>query len=164
MRAVLCALQLGRMLLGRQHGAVCLERFTSQGLLVKRRKNRNIYHGSFVMWGGGGVANVCIALHMWCAEHCTCGALHVAHVQIIALYVFARCSSARVLGGRLVLRPAGGGARDGGFLWRRCADACVAHATTRWAAMGAAAEKANAPPSRRGGRGGVISGEGNSFC
>ena len=38
MRAVLCALQLGRMLLGRQHGAVCLERFTSQGLLVKQRK------------------------------------------------------------------------------------------------------------------------------
>ena len=39
MRAVLCALQLGRMLLGRQQGAVCLERFTSQGLLVQQRKN-----------------------------------------------------------------------------------------------------------------------------
>ena len=54
---------------------------------------------SFVMWGCGGVANVCIALHMWCAEHCTCGALHVAHVPIIALYVFVRCSSARVVEG-----------------------------------------------------------------
>ena len=39
MRAVLCALQLGRMLLGRQQGAVCLERFSSQGLLEKRRNN-----------------------------------------------------------------------------------------------------------------------------
>ena len=38
MRAVLCALQLGRMLLGRQQGAVCLEQFISQGLLVQRRK------------------------------------------------------------------------------------------------------------------------------
>ena len=81
MRALLCALQLGRMFLGRQHGAVCLKRFTSQGLLVKRRKNRNIYHGSFVMWGGGGVANVCIALHMWCAEHCTCGVLHAGRAR-----------------------------------------------------------------------------------
>ena len=46
MRAVLCALQLGRMLLGRQHGAVSWKRFTSQGLLVKPRKNRIIYHGT----------------------------------------------------------------------------------------------------------------------
>ena len=145
------------MFLGRQHGAVCLKRFTSQGLLVKQRKNRSIYHGTCAAhfhssWGVcGGVANVCIALHMWCAEHCTCGALHVAHVQIIALYVFGRCSSARVVGGRAAWEG-GGGARDGGFLFRRRADACVALATTRWAAMGAAAQKANAPPSRRGGR------------
>ena len=39
MRAVFCALQLGRMLLGRQHRAVCLGRFSSQGLLEKQRKN-----------------------------------------------------------------------------------------------------------------------------
>ena len=37
-RVRLCALQLGRMLLGRQHRAVCLERFSSQGLLVWHRK------------------------------------------------------------------------------------------------------------------------------
>ena len=36
---------------------------------------------SFVMWGCGGVANVCIALHMWCAEHCTCGALHARRAR-----------------------------------------------------------------------------------
>ena len=28
------------------HSAVCLERFTSQGFLVKHRKNRSIYHGT----------------------------------------------------------------------------------------------------------------------
>ena len=33
-----CALELGRMLLGRQQRAVCLERFASQGLLVQERK------------------------------------------------------------------------------------------------------------------------------
>ena len=33
------------------------------------------------------------------------------------------------------------GARDGGFLLRRCACPCVAHATTRRAGMGAAAEE-----------------------
>ena len=39
MRAVLCALQLGRMLFGTQQRAVCLERFSSQGLLEKQRKH-----------------------------------------------------------------------------------------------------------------------------
>ena len=39
MRAVFCALQFGRMSLGRQQRAVCLERFSSQGLLEKRRNN-----------------------------------------------------------------------------------------------------------------------------
>ena len=39
MRAVLCALQLGRMLLSTQQRAVCLERFSSQGLLEKQRKH-----------------------------------------------------------------------------------------------------------------------------
>ena len=47
MRAVFCALQLGRMLLGRQHRAVCLERFSLQGLLVsQRKKGLIIYHGT----------------------------------------------------------------------------------------------------------------------
>ena len=89
------------------------------------------------------------ALHMWCVEHCTCGALHIAHVQLIALYVFVCCSSARAVGGRPFLRAGGvSGARDGGFLLRRCACPCVAHATTRRAGMGAAAEEEeNAPPS-----------------
>ena len=36
---------------------------------------------SFDMWGCGGVANVCSALHMWCAEHCTCGALHAGRAR-----------------------------------------------------------------------------------
>ena len=39
MRAVLCALQLGRMLLGRQQRAVSLKRFSLQGLLEKQRKS-----------------------------------------------------------------------------------------------------------------------------
>ena len=39
MRAVFCALQLGRMLLSTQQSAVCLERFSSQGLLEKQRKH-----------------------------------------------------------------------------------------------------------------------------
>ena len=35
MRAVFCALQLGRMLLSRHQSAICLERFSSQGMHEK---------------------------------------------------------------------------------------------------------------------------------
>ena len=76
MRAVLCALQLGRMLLGRQHGAVCLERFTSQGLLVKQRKNRSIYHGTCAAHFHSS-CGVVVEWQMY-VSHCTCGALSIA--------------------------------------------------------------------------------------
>ena len=78
MRAVLCALQLGRMLLGRQHGAVCLERFASQGLLVKQRKKRSIYHGTCAahFFSSCGVV---VEWQMY-VSHCTCGALSIALV------------------------------------------------------------------------------------
>ena len=117
MRGVLCALELRRMLLGRQQGAACLERMSLQGMLVYQRKQmvRHLsWHMccafSFVMWDCGGVVKVCIALHMWCAEHCICCALHVAHVHINDLCVFARGSAARGVGVRGVLGPDGGGA------------------------------------------------------
>ena len=60
---------------------------------------------SFVLWGCGGVANVCIALHMWCAEHCTCGALHIAHVQLIAFCVCEWLISSAFCLGRGAGRP-----------------------------------------------------------
>ena len=37
---------------------------------------------SFLMWGCVGVPNVCIALHMSCAQHCTC----VARTQWCSIY------------------------------------------------------------------------------
>ena len=78
MRALLCALQLGRMMLGQQLGAVCLEGFTSQGLLVKQRKNRSIYHGTCVAQFHVS-CGVVLEWQMY-VSHCTCGALNIALV------------------------------------------------------------------------------------
>ena len=78
MRAVLCALHLGRTLLGRQHGAVCLKRFTSQGLLVKQRKHRGIYHGTCAAHFHSSSV-VVVEWNMY-VSHCTCGALSIALV------------------------------------------------------------------------------------
>ena len=72
MRAVFCALQLGRMLLGRQHGAVCLKRFTSQALVLKQRKHRSIYHGTCDAHFHSS-CGVVVEWQMY-VSHCTCGA------------------------------------------------------------------------------------------
>ena len=78
MRADLGALKLGRMLLGRQHGAVCWKRFTSQGLLVKQRKNRIIYHGTCAAHFHSS-CGVVVEWQMY-VSHCTCAALSIALV------------------------------------------------------------------------------------
>ena len=73
MRPVFCALELGRMLLGRQQRAVCLERFASQGLLVQERKKGEasiMAHVLHILIRHVGLWYVCIA--------CTCGALSIA--------------------------------------------------------------------------------------
>ena len=104
MRADLCALELGRMLLGRQHGAVCWKRFTSQGLLVKQRKNRIIYHGTWaahfhsscgvvvewLMWGCGGVGkgNVVERGSAWwvhAPEHGTCAVITACSYVVVGV-------------------------------------------------------------------------------
>ena len=77
---------------------------------------------------------------MWCVEHCTCGALHIAHVQLTAFCVFVSGSALLFgWGAEPDARFSEGGARNGVFLERLSASsAFVARATIRWAGMGAA--------------------------
>ena len=88
MRPVLCALQFGRMLLGRQQCAVCLERFSSQGLLDKQRKNAEATLMAHVLrifichvglwWSGQGecggegfcLVGACTGAWHMCCHHC----------------------------------------------------------------------------------------------
>ena len=96
MRAALCALQLGRMLFGTQQRAVCLERFSSQGLLEKQRKmDKHLswhmcWAFSFVIWGCGGVGNGSVVERgcgWWvdAPEHCTCAVIYAASYVLVAL-------------------------------------------------------------------------------
>ena len=88
MRPVWCALQFGRMLLGRQQCAVCLERFSSQGLLDKQRKNAEATLMAHVLrifichvglwWSGQGecggegfcLVGACTGAWHMCCHHC----------------------------------------------------------------------------------------------
>ena len=61
-----------------EHSAVWLERFTEQGLLVKQRKNRTIYHGTCAAHFHSS-CGVVVEWQMY-VSHCTCGALSIALV------------------------------------------------------------------------------------
>ena len=96
MRAVFCALQFGRMSLGRQQRAVCLERFSSQGLLEKQRKNAEatlmahvlrifIRHVGLWWSGQGECGGEGFCLVGACAEHCTCAVIIACSYVVVAV-------------------------------------------------------------------------------
>ena len=72
MRPVFSALQLERMLLSRQQGAVCFERFTSQGLFEQQRRNGEAYIMAHVL-------RIFIChMGLWWSGKCTYRMAHVA--------------------------------------------------------------------------------------
>ena len=93
MRADLCALELGRMLLGRQHGAVSWKRFTSQGLLVKSRKIESsiMAHGLRIFirhvglwWSGSCGVVVEWARGMWWRGVLLGGCMHLSMAHVLS--------------------------------------------------------------------------------